>query len=87
MANRLKMATVQTIFTLKKRGWSNRRIERELGIRRETVSRYIQLAQQDSKPASNAPPGSKESKPAGRPVVRRVVDLECPTRGNQNREC
>ena len=39
MANRLKMATVQTILQLKKHGWSNRRIERELGVRRETISR------------------------------------------------
>jgi len=58
MANRLKMATVQAIVALKQRGWSNRRIGRELGIRRETVSRYIDLAQEDSKPATNAPPGS-----------------------------
>jgi hypothetical protein len=58
------MATVQSILTLKRLGWSNRRIERELHIRRETVSRHIQLAQQDSKPATNAPPGSEVSKPA-----------------------
>ena len=65
MANRLKMATIQTILTLKQLGWSNHRIERELHIRRETVSRHIQLAQQDSKPATNAPPGSEVVKPAG----------------------
>jgi len=63
MANYLKMATVQAILTLKQRGWSNRRIERELGIRRETVSRYVQLAQEGSKPA-NAPPGSTGNEPA-----------------------
>ena len=48
MANCLKMATIQAILTLKKRGWSNRRIGRELGVRRETVSRYIRLAQEGS---------------------------------------
>ena len=37
MANYLKMAQVQAILQLKKGGWSNRRIERELGIHRETV--------------------------------------------------
>ena len=34
MANYLKMAQVQTIFQLKNSGWSNRQIERELGIHR-----------------------------------------------------
>lgn len=46
MANYLKMAQVQAIFQLKKSGWSNRRIERELGIHRETVSRYLRLREQ-----------------------------------------
>ena len=59
MANRLKMATVQTILQLKEHGWSNRRIERELGVRRETISRYVHGAGNISKPATNAPPGSE----------------------------
>ena len=42
------MATVQTILTLRERGWSNRRIGRELGIRRETVGRYVRQAIEDS---------------------------------------
>ena len=37
MANRLKMAIVSSILTLAKRGWSQRRIARELGISRTTV--------------------------------------------------
>jgi transposase len=41
MANYLKMAQIQTIIELKKRGWSNRRISRELGIYRGTVNRYV----------------------------------------------
>lgn len=41
MANRLKMAMIQSIITLHKRGWSGRRIARELGIARRTVSGYI----------------------------------------------
>jgi len=40
MANQLKMAMVNAILTLKQRGWSQRRIARELGINRETVARY-----------------------------------------------
>jgi len=39
MANELKMAKVNIILTLHEQGWSFRRIARELGIRRETVSR------------------------------------------------
>ena len=76
MANCLKMATVQAILTLKLRGWSNRRIGRELGVRRETVGRYVRLAAEGSKPAK-APPGSSvaqlaqgldDSKPARTPT-------------------
>jgi len=54
MANYLTMAQVQTVLQLKDRGWSNRRIERELGIHRETVARYLRLREiqvNDSGPA------------------------------------
>lgn len=44
MANVLKMAKVHSIQTLHARGWSQRRIARELGIHRGTVARYVQLA-------------------------------------------
>lgn len=44
MANQLKMAIIETIITLKKRGWSNRRIARELGIDRGTVARQLRPA-------------------------------------------
>ena len=44
MANRLKMATVQSILTLHERGWSARRIARELQVNRESVSRHVRLA-------------------------------------------
>jgi len=49
MANRLKMAVVHAIVELLKRGWSHRRIARELGVHRDTVARYA--GQQGSKPA------------------------------------
>ncbi len=45
MANQLKMAKVQTILTLRARGWSYRRIGRELGVHRETAARYARLAE------------------------------------------
>jgi len=65
MANELKMANVHSIQTLHERGWSNRRIAKELGIHRDTVSRHLRLAPKGaasdelggSKPAK-APPGS-----------------------------
>jgi transposase len=70
MANHLTMALVETILSLHQRGWSQRRIARELGIHRETVGRYLDQPECGSKPA-NAPSGSAidaaESKPANAP--------------------
>ncbi len=63
MANQLKMATVQSILTLHERGWSQRRIASELDVDRETVSRYVELARQASRPATEA-----ISKPANAPI-------------------
>jgi transposase len=59
---------VNAILTLKQRGWSQRRIARELGIDRETVARYVHLHQAEPKPATNAPTGSEDSKPANAPT-------------------
>ena len=64
MANQLKMDMVNAILTLKQRGWSQRRIARELGINRETVAKYINLPDAGPKPATNAPTGWEDSKPA-----------------------
>ena len=44
MANQLKMADIQCIITLHGRGWSRRRIARELGMDRETVARHLRLS-------------------------------------------
>ena len=43
MANRLKMAAVDSILRLHAQGWSQRRISVELQVDRKTVSRYVQL--------------------------------------------
>ena len=71
MSNQLKVAMIETILSLRRRGWSQRRIARELGIDRETVARHLQQAAADSKPA-NAPIGSdavtSDSKPANAPI-------------------
>jgi IstB-like ATP binding protein len=48
VANQLKMAKVHTILTLRARGWSFRRIGRELGVHRETAARYARLAETPS---------------------------------------
>ncbi len=45
MANHLGMAQIAAIQVLVARGWSQRRIGRELGMHRETVARYVRLAE------------------------------------------
>ena len=56
MANQLKMAMKHAIITLLERGWSYRRIARELGIHRETVARYDRLRREGpAKPAISTP--------------------------------
>lgn len=61
MANQIKMAVRDTIVTLWERGWSQRRIARELGIDRETVSRYVRLARQEGAGQGARPPGCAHS--------------------------
>ena len=41
MTNFIKVSLQETIYNLYDRGWSNRRIARELKINRETVARYL----------------------------------------------
>ena len=68
MANQLKMAKVHSIQTLHARGWSQRRIARELGIHRETVARYVQRAQHDPRdgpPHADQPGQNQPNLPAG----------------------
>ncbi len=71
MSNRLKMAMIETILLLSSRGWSTRRIARELEIHRDTVARYLAEARAAAKPAT-APTGSENpaagSKPATAPT-------------------
>jgi transposase len=65
MSNVLKVSLQATIHSLHERGWSGRRIARELGISRETVGRHLLLARL-AKPAISPPgvEGDSEAKPA-----------------------
>ena len=68
MANRLKAAKVLSIQTLHERGWSQRRIARELGISRGAVLRHLQkLADSTTraKAAENSNSTTCEKAPTG----------------------
>jgi transposase len=71
MANRLKMALIDSIQSLYQLGWSQRRIAHELRVNRETVAKHLGDLHGPSKPA-NAPLGSlgggAPSKPANAPL-------------------
>lgn len=54
--NQLKVSLQHSILILQGRGWSGRRIARELGVYRGTVRKYLLAA--DSKPATEVTPGS-----------------------------
>ena len=80
MANLLKMAVVESIFTLHQRGWSQRRIARELGLNRETVARCLRQAAAP-KPAI-APIGSAEPVREPKPATS-TDDLAVPADGSK----
>ena len=67
MSYLLKVATLDIIFSLHRRGWSQRQIARELDINRETVARYLKRADAAPKPA-NAPTGSDTPESAPKPA-------------------
>lgn len=60
--NRLAVSLQQSILTLHERGWSARRIARELGMHRETVGRELQRSKPAKVTAGSA--AEVESKPA-----------------------
>jgi transposase len=75
MANRLRVAEIHSIVTLYERGWSCRRIARELGVHRETVGNYVRRGWDPPGPdlatARPSPTGDLEgvgAKPAKAPI-------------------
>lgn len=62
MSNVLNETKKQQVLALGRLGWTRRRIERETGVRRETVGRYLRAAGIDPHPASDEP--AESSKPA-----------------------
>jgi transposase len=91
MANQLKMVDVVSILTLHARGWSCRRIARELGVDRDAVSRHVKLSAAAagggaqppgvSKPATEALTGigvnaeADGSKPASEALTGIIADV------------
>jgi IS30 family transposase len=66
--NQLDVSLQHSIATLAAKGWSARKVARELGVNRETVSRYLRL--ETSKPAipPAGSPSPSEPKPAIPPI-------------------
>lgn len=68
--NQLNVILQHSIATLAAKGWSARKIARELGVHRETVGRYLHPVETDSKPA--IPPtgssGPSDANPAIAPA-------------------
>jgi transposase len=62
--NLLKVNEQQAILALDARGWSQRRIARELGLHRETVGRYLRLAGAKSAISTAGSGAAADSKPA-----------------------
>ena len=61
MSNVLKVALQETIRSLEKKGWSQRRIARELGVNRRTVGKYARAAVVvDPKCTTQVTAGSRE---------------------------
>jgi transposase len=77
MSNLLQVAVIDTILSLHQRGWSQRRIARELGVHRETVARHLRQLPPAPIPAT-APIGSAgtatDSKPAIAPIGSSAPD-------------
>jgi transposase len=72
MSNRLKVAMIDLVLSLHRKGWSQRRIAAELEINRETVARYLKQATAAPKPANATPapisPRQRQNQPMRPPA-------------------
>jgi len=66
--NQLNVSLQHTILTLTAGGWSRRRIARELGLNRETVGKYVRLAEAKPAKVPTGSNGEEEPKPAKVPT-------------------
>src|SRR5437763_1939830 len=76
MANLLRVAVIDTILSLHQRGWSQRRIARELGVHRDTVARHLRQAPPSNPAIAPIGTGAPVVSPDGqrrRPYVFRIV--------------
>src|SRR6266540_4754240 len=86
MSNFLKMDLINAIQALKSKGWSKRRIARELQIDRQTVRKYIRAASNSAtlSPPDTSQADSGQNHPLSTPGSQRPTDQNHPlsTLGN-----
>jgi transposase len=91
MSNTLKMVISQAVIGLLEKGWSYRKIARELNINRETVSKYDQKRKEEESKPAISPTGSEmesNSKPAISPTgdFKEIQHKKPPGRPSQSAE-
>lgn len=69
MANQIKMAVRDSIYALYDKGWSRRRIARELDLDRETVSRHLRLRAVDPPKPAISPTGINDGDGGAKPAI------------------
>jgi transposase len=76
MANRITVAEAHAILALWARGWSFRRIARQLNVHRETVARYVRQSEGPAKPAKVTAGNSSHRSRCEpyRPVIQEAVE-------------
>ena len=67
--HQLKMDLQQSILSLSERGWSQRRIARELGVNRETVARYRRLGRAPTPATLAGAPLGEAPVPEAKPAI------------------